>query len=141
MTIFNLHPDLIRDGIEIGHFDLCRVLLINDSHYPWFVLVPERANISDTIDLNADDHAQLWIESRLLSQGIMTAFGGEKLNVAALGNMTPQLHIHHIVRYVSDDAWPGPIWGQQPLQAYKSKEIEVVRTALKLVGIKGLKLI
>lgn len=141
MTRFDLHPDLIRDGIEIGQFDLCRVLLINDSHYPWFVLVPERANISDTIDLNTDDHAQLWVESRAFSQGIMKAFGGEKLNVAALGNMTPQLHIHHIVRYVSDDAWPGPIWGKQPLQAYKPKEIEVVRTALKLVGIKGLKLI
>ena len=94
---FELHPDLQRDGIEMGRFALCRVLLINDSHYPWFVLVPQRDRISDTIDLTPADYAALWEESRVFSKGVMTAFDGEKLNVAALGNMTPQLHIHHIV--------------------------------------------
>lgn len=127
---FKLHPDLIRDGIMMGRFGLCQVLLINDSHYPWFVLVPQRDNISDTIDLNESDDAKLWEESRVFSKAIMSAFKGEKLNVAALGNMTPQLHIHHIVRYKSDAAWPGPIWGKHALKPYTETDADTVRSKL-----------
>jgi len=134
---FTLHPDLQRDGIPLGTFALCQVLLINDSHYPWFVLVPQRENISDTIDLNPEDYAALWQESRLFSQAIMDAFNGEKLNVAALGNMTPQLHIHHIVRYKSDAAWPGPIWGKQALQPYLETEIRDLQAKLTAQNISG----
>ena len=135
---FELHPDLRRDGIEIGDFPLCKVLLINDSHYPWFVLVPKRAGISDTIDLDADDYAKLWEESRTFSKAIMQAFDGEKLNVAALGNMTPQLHIHHIVRYKSDPAWPGPIWGKHPLKPYVETDISDIKAKLNAANITGL---
>ncbi len=124
---FQLHPDLQRDGIDMGHFPLCKVLLINDSAYPWFVLVPMRREIHDTIDLAPHDYAQLWQESRLFGTGIMQAFDGEKLNVAALGNMTPQLHIHHIVRFYSDAAWPGPIWGYQPRAPYTVSGITAIR--------------
>ena len=134
---FTLHPDLQRDGIPLGTFALCQVLLINDSHYPWFVLVPQRENISDTIDLNPEDYAALWQESRLFSQAIMDAFNGEKLNVAALGNMTPQLHIHHIVRYKSDAAWPGPIWGKQALKLYLETEIRDLQAKLTAQNISG----
>ncbi len=134
---FNLHSDLKRDGIEMGDFTLCQVLLINDSHYPWFVLVPKRSSISDTIDLSGKDYAALWEESRVFSQAIMTAFSGEKLNVAALGNMTPQLHIHHIVRFKSDAAWPGPIWGKHPLTPYVDREISVIKAKLKGANIDG----
>jgi diadenosine tetraphosphate (Ap4A) HIT family hydrolase len=134
---FELHPDLTRDGIHMGDFPLCQVLLINDSHYPWFVLVPKRANISDTIDLTPKDYAQLWAESRLFSAAIMQAFSGEKLNVAALGNMTPQLHIHHIVRYKVDPAWPGPIWGKQPLKPYSPKAALDVRAKLDAQSMDG----
>ena len=135
---FELHPDLRRDGIEIGDFPLCKVLLINDSHYPWFVLVPKRVSISDTIDLDADDYAKLWEESRTFSKAIMQAFDGEKLNVAALGNMTPQLHIHHIVRYKSDPAWPGPIWGKHPLKPYVETDISDIKAKLNAANITGL---
>ena len=134
---FTLHTDLVRDGIPIGDFSLCRVLLINDAHYPWFVLVPKRADISDTIDLCAADHARLWAESRLFSRAIMAAFNGEKLNVAALGNMTPQLHIHHIVRFKSDGAWPGPIWGKHPLKPYNSAQITDIQMRLARQKIHG----
>ncbi len=127
---FTLHPDLVRDGIPMGEFPLCQVLLINNAAYPWFVLVPKRENISDTIDLSPEDYAQLWTESRVFSQAIMEGFQGEKLNVAALGNMTPQLHIHHIVRYKNDTAWPGPIWGKQALTPYDKPGIENVRNIL-----------
>ncbi|MGJ8562590.1 MAG: HIT domain-containing protein [Alphaproteobacteria bacterium] len=136
---FILHPDLKRDGIDMGVFSLCRVLLINDSAYPWFVLVPMRANLQDTIDMSAEDHAQLWIESREFSVAIMRAFQGDKLNVAALGNMTPQLHIHHIVRYEFDAAWPGPIWGKQALQPYTDAGAEQVRHVLNSAKISGFK--
>ncbi|WP_371396905.1 HIT domain-containing protein [Fretibacter rubidus] len=134
---FTLHPDLQRDGIPMGEFALCQVLLINDATYPWFVMVPKRGDISDTIDLTDVDHAQLWAESKLFSAAIMTAFDGEKLNVAALGNMTPQLHIHHIVRYKSDPAWPGPIWGKLPMVAYKPSSIEAVKAKLSEQNIEG----
>lgn len=137
MMTFTLHDDLKRDGIAMGDFPLCQVLLINDSHYPWFVLVPKRAGISDTIDLSSDDYAMLWDESRAFSKAIMAAFDGEKLNVAALGNMTPQLHIHHIVRFKSDAAWPGPIWGKHPLLPYSSADVSAIRAKLAAQPING----
>lgn len=135
---FDLHPDLVRDGIPMGGFPLCRVLLINDAAYPWFVLVPKRENISDTIDLDPGDHATLWEESRIFSASIMKAFNGDKLNVAALGNMTPQLHVHHIVRFKSDAAWPGPIWGKQPLTPYSDIALKGATNTLKSAPIQGL---
>ena len=132
---FTLHPDLKRDGIPMGHFPLCQVLLINDSHYPWFVLVPKREGISDPIDLTQQDFALLWEESRLFSNAIMSAFLGDKLNVAALGNMTPQLHIHHIVRYKTDPAWPGPIWGKHPLEPYAKSDVAEIKSKLAAQNI------
>ncbi len=128
---FNLHPDLVRDGIDLGQLPLCRILLINDANYPWFVLVPQRRNIRDMIDLTEDDYTQLYQESRLFSQMLMIAFKGDKLNVAALGNVTPQLHVHHIVRYHDDIAWPGPIWGKHPAKPYSPEQIEGIRQKIK----------
>lgn len=127
---FELHPDLQRDGIVVGQFKLSLVLLINDSNYPWFVLVPQRNSIRDPIDLDSEDYSLLWSESRSFSQAIMEIFHGEKLNVAALGNVTPQLHIHHIVRYHGDPAWPGPIWGKHPLKPYVESAVDEIREKL-----------
>jgi len=137
MKTFELHPDLVRDGINMGRFDLCHVLLINDSTYPWFVLVPARAEISNPSDLTEPDHAVLWEESRRFGKGILSAFKGEKINIAALGNMTPQLHVHHIVRFKTDPAWPKPIWGKQPMRAYKQASIQLIREALKAELMSG----
>ena len=139
MANFELHPDLKRDGILIGQFPLSLVLLINDSAYPWFVLVPRRAGIKDAIDLEPADYQQLSEESRLFSLGLKQIFSAEKLNIAALGNMTPQLHVHHIVRSSSDPAWPNPIWGFQPLTAYAAEEIDSIRVKLANAHIDGLK--
>ena len=135
---FELHRDLKRDGIPIGRFPLCQVLLINDSNYPWFVLVPQLENLRDTIDLTAEAHQALWAESREFGIGIIRAFRGEKLNVAALGNITPQLHIHHVVRYANDAAWPGPIWGKLPLKPYDQVGIDRVREKISDSKIAGL---
>ena len=140
MANFELHPDLKRDGIVIGQFPLSLVLLINDSAYPWFVLVPKRAGIKDAIDLEHADYQQLSEESRLFSIALKQIFSAEKLNIAALGNMTPQLHVHHIVRSSSDPAWPNPIWGFQPLTAYTSDEVDAIGEKLAAAKIAGLEM-
>lgn len=123
MSEFALHPDLARDGIDICDLPLSKVLMINDAAYPWFVLVPRVPGIKDAYELSARDHQQLTKESRALCAALMEIFDGEKMNVAALGNMTPQLHVHHVVRFKTDAAWPGPIWGVQPLTPMDADEI------------------
>ena len=121
---FTLHSDLERDCIRLGDFPLSSVLLMNDGTYPWFLLVPRVADVKDAHELSLEDQQQLAIESRILSQALIDAFGGEKMNVAALGNMTPQLHVHHVVRFKKDVAWPGPIWGKVPMAPMTETEIQ-----------------
>ncbi|HEX5635511.1 MAG TPA: HIT domain-containing protein, partial [Gammaproteobacteria bacterium] len=94
-----LHPQLAKDCAELGRFDLCRLLLMNDSLYPWFILVPDREGISEIFQLAETDQRLLMRESLQLARTIHAAFQADKLNIAALGNVVPQLHIHHIVRY------------------------------------------
>ncbi|MGH8441373.1 MAG: HIT domain-containing protein [Nevskiaceae bacterium] len=115
---FELHPRLAADAFVLGDFPLCRLLLMNDAQYPWFILVPRRENAREIYLLEERDQALLLRESSLLSRALMQAFDGEKLNVAALGNVVPQLHLHHIVRYAADAAWPGPVFGRHPAQPY-----------------------
>ncbi|MEQ1621617.1 MAG: HIT family protein [Methylococcales bacterium] len=109
---FSLHPRLQQDTISVGRFDLCRLLLINDSLYPWFILVPERAEITEIYQLNQTERSLLIDESCYLAENLAALYKADKMNVAAIGNMVPQLHIHHIVRYRTDAAWPGPVWGK-----------------------------
>jgi diadenosine tetraphosphate (Ap4A) HIT family hydrolase len=120
---FNLHPQLTNDCIELADFPLCKLLLCNDSAYPWFILVPQVNNISDIYQLDWQQQQQLLNESSLLSELLMQVFEGDKMNVAALGNVVEQLHVHHVVRYKKDVSWPKPIWGQQPLTPYSSLEL------------------
>ena len=129
---FELHPDLKRDGHVLGSFPLSLLLLINDRRYPWFVLVPQRAGIRELFELTDSDYSQFCHESKVFGQAILSSFDGQKLNVAALGNMTPQLHIHHIVRYESDHAWPKPIWGHGPMEPYSTEEIKALMSKLSL---------
>ncbi len=117
-TKFELHPRLAADTIQIGDWPLCRVLLMNDAHYPWVILVPRRAGIREIYELASDDQQALLQESVRLGRTLMQCFGGHKLNVAALGNVVPQLHLHHVVRRVEDAAWPAPVWGRTPAQPY-----------------------
>ena len=124
---FQLDPRLNTDSISIGQFQLCRLLLMNDSQYPWFVLVPMRDNKSEVYQLSDSDQQRLWLESRLLSIAIMDIYEGEKLNIAAIGNIVSQLHLHHVVRFEKDACWPKPVWGQLPMKAYHSQEIDDIR--------------
>lgn len=134
MAAFELDPRLARDCFEVTALPLCRLLLMNDMQYPWFILVPQRPDICEVFELDEADQTQLWTESRKLSQVLMQQFDGDKLNVAALGNVVPQLHLHHIVRYTEDVAWPHPVWGRYAAKPYTSDQaeqvIERMRTAL-----------
>lgn len=124
---FTLAPELAKDCIELTDWPLCKVLLMNDSQYPWFILVPRQAGLKESIDLSESDQLLLMQESAKLSHLLKDVFTPDKLNVAALGNMVPQLHIHHIARYKTDAAWPAPIWGKHPAVAYTQEQIAQLR--------------
>jgi len=126
-----LHPQLRQDCIVLGKLRLCYLLLMNDARYPWFVLVPDRPGIMEIFQLSAADRYLLCDESALFAQLLATAFAADKINVAALGNVVPQLHIHHIVRYRSDAAWPKPVWGALPPQLYSAEERELVSAKIR----------
>lgn len=121
--MFTLHPQLAKDSIVIGEFQLSKLLLANDSQYPWFILVPQREDVSEIFQLDQVDRQQLLNESCWLGEALKDAFGAHKINVAALGNMVPQLHIHHIVRYRHDPAWPAPVWGRLPAVPYTEEQV------------------
>lgn len=121
--MFELHEALARDCAFVGDLALCRLLLMNDCQYPWLILVPRRPDVREISDLNAEDQLQYLQESNLCCAILQSEFGAEKLNVAALGNMVPQLHIHHIARFSADAAWPKPVWGQLPAQPYSDQNL------------------
>ena len=107
------------------------MLLLRDANYPWFILVPDREAITEIHQLDEADQQQLMRESVLLSRALETAFTPDKLNIAALGNIVPQCHIHHIVRYRSDAAWPAPVWGRVPLKEYSEDALARVASVVK----------
>jgi len=125
--MFELDPRLQADTITIGDFPLCRLLLMNDSTYPWFILVPRREGSCEIHQLLETDQAQLWLESVVLARWMESAFSFAKLNVAALGNVVSQLHLHHVARRTDDPTWPGPVWGQHPAKPYAPDEIEKIK--------------
>jgi len=112
MNTFELHPRLRQDCFSVGRFALSQILMMNDSQYPWFILVPQRNDISEIYQLDENDRRQLMTESCLLAKQLMEIYQADKLNIAAIGNLVPQLHVHHVARYKADKAWPGPIWGK-----------------------------
>ena len=114
MSGFVLHPRLADDSHLIGDLPLSRVLLADDSRYPWVILVPRRPAVREIFELASDDRVGLLDESCRIGASLMRIFDGEKLNIAALGNLVPQLHLHHVVRAQDDPAWPGPVWGHSP---------------------------
>lgn len=128
---FQLHDMLAKDCIEIYELSLCKVLLMNDSQYPWFILVPKVNDVLDIYELEWEQQIQFLNESSLLSEVLMAMFKGTKLNVAAIGNICPQLHVHHIVRFSDDIAWPKPVWGAFPAIAYDNDALDKIKHELK----------
>lgn len=133
---FQLHPRLAEDCFEVGRLALSRVLMMNDSQFPWFILVPERTEIREIHQLDVEDREQLMRESCLLAEALTALYQPDKLNIAAIGNLVPQLHLHHVVRYQHDKAWPAPIWGKFAAVPYEEslagRQIERLRHHLNL---------
>lgn len=127
-NVFQLDARLDADTVFLFDWPLSRVLLMNDRQYPWCILVPREtlsdgACVKELYELEQVKRVQLDKESVLLAQTMMRLFGGHKMNIAALGNVVSQLHVHHVVRYESDISWPAPIWGKHPVQAYQAAEL------------------
>jgi diadenosine tetraphosphate (Ap4A) HIT family hydrolase len=118
MSPFQLHPRLQQDCFSVGQFTLSRILMMNDNQYPWFILVPQRKGIKEIYELSQSDRQLLMDESCLLAKTMVELYRPDKLNIAAIGNLVPQLHVHHVARYQTDIAWPGPIWGKFPVSTY-----------------------
>jgi diadenosine tetraphosphate (Ap4A) HIT family hydrolase len=129
--MFILHPQLQQDCIELGRFELCRLLLLNDTRYPWCILVPQRDGIREIHELSPDDQHRLLEESVRLGRFLSEEFEAHKLNVAALGNLVPQLHVHHIVRYRNDPTWPRPVWGLGEAVPYSPEGLEEMRARFR----------
>lgn len=130
--MFNLHERLAADTIQIKDLSLCRALLMKDARYPWIILVPRQNDLKELHQLAEDDGIQLWKEIRATSKLMETAFHCDKVNVGALGNMVPQLHIHIIVRTIGDAAWPGPVWGVGNAESYTENHQETILNTLKI---------
>lgn len=122
--MFKLDERLQQDTRRIGGFALCEVLLMNDASYPWVILVPRKADVTELYQLSVEEQ-QLFIgESSFVAQLMNVHFQAHKINVAALGNVVQQLHIHHIVRYHHDAAWPRPVWGVKAAEPYSEIDLE-----------------
>lgn len=116
--MFQLHEQLKEDTLVVGSFKLSLVLLHKDANYPWAILVPKRADVKEIHHLSDEDQIQLIRESSHLSEVMTSLFAPKSMNVAALGNSVPQLHVHHVARFEGDLAWPGAIWGAHPAKNY-----------------------
>ena len=116
--MYTLHSQLADETVPVCDLELCRVLLSRDANYPWLVLSPRRDGLRDLHDLNDADGIAVLEEIRRCSQALVDLYRPDKMNVAALGNQVPQLHIHIIARFTTDPAWPGPVWGRVPAADY-----------------------
>lgn len=136
--MFELDARLQADTWVLGDLPLCRLLLSRDANYTWLILVPRREGISEIHELTAEDQLQLARETALLAQRLKGLLGADKMNVAALGNVVPQLHVHVVARYATDVAWPAPIWGKFPARPYDEAALAALKARLKSMSIEGL---
>ncbi len=129
--MFQLHAQLAQDCVIVGDLALCQVLLMNDAQYPWLILVPRRAAISEVFELDELIQGQLWQEVGAVAKAMAASYQSDKMNVAALGNVVAQLHVHVIARFKGDPAWPRPVWGVVPAQAYGAGALKLCLQALR----------
>jgi diadenosine tetraphosphate (Ap4A) HIT family hydrolase len=127
---WTLHPQLHADTGPVCDLALSRVLAMNDANFPWLILVPRRMGVSEIFELGAEQ-AVLFSEVSLASRALKDATQCDKLNVAAIGNVVPQLHIHIVARHKNDALWPKPVWGAAPPRAYDPAALERFTTAIR----------
>jgi diadenosine tetraphosphate (Ap4A) HIT family hydrolase len=130
---FTLDPRLAADTLFVGDLALCRVLLMNDSRFPWLILVPRGENWSEIHDLAPPERAVLIEETALAGERLKALAKAKKINIGALGNMAPQLHVHVVARFAGDVAWPGPVWGSGKAVAYEPAAAALLVEKLRLL--------
>jgi diadenosine tetraphosphate (Ap4A) HIT family hydrolase len=131
LTDWSLHPQLARDTVPFGDLALSRVLAMNDANYPWLVLVPRQPEIVEIIDLDEAARTELMSEIASVCAALKNHTRCDKLNVAAIGNVVPQLHVHIVARRKDDPAWPRPVWGAAPARVYPVADLEAFVAALR----------
>ena len=125
-----IDPKILENCEVLGRFPLSHVLLLCDANYPWVLLVPDRENITESFQLTLSEQAQLNSESMCLAKNLAELFSADKMNIAMIGNIVPQLHVHHVVRYTDDIAWPKPVWGAHPAKKYTAEKLQQTRAAI-----------
>lgn len=130
MTIVELDERLARDSYPITELPLCQLRLMDDARFPWLLLIPRRSGVSEIYELDETDQRQLWHEAAEVGHMLKTLAEGDKLNVASLGNMVSQLHVHLIARRRDDEAWPGPVWGHGEARPYDLDALAAMRDRL-----------
>lgn len=128
---FTLDPRLAADTIVLTDLPLCRLCLMNDSRFPWLILVPRRQDATEIDRLEPADREMLWREVDLAMAALRATVPLDKLNVGALGNIVRQLHVHVVARRETDAAWPGPVWGAGKPQAYAPQALTDIRDRLR----------
>jgi diadenosine tetraphosphate (Ap4A) HIT family hydrolase len=123
---FILHPQLKNDTFFIGSLPLCDLRLMNDSRYPWLILIPRVPEVTDMTDLSAEERAKLTEEINYAAAILKAYYDPDRLNIAMLGNVVPQLHCHLVARFETDFAWPKPVWGPGEAVPYTKEEREKV---------------
>ncbi len=127
---FALHPRLAAAGVPVAESGLSMLLITNERRYPWLTLVPKVAGVHELHELDEDDRARLFEESCAVARTLALDFHADKVNVGMLGNVVPQLHIHHVARHLDDAAWPGPVWGHSPRVLYEEEELSALKQKL-----------
>jgi diadenosine tetraphosphate (Ap4A) HIT family hydrolase len=128
--MMTLHPTLARDTAEVARLPLCRLLLVNDRRFPWLILVPDREAAREIHELAPADRAALVEEIARVGEVMTRLFQPDKLNIGALGNIVPQLHVHVVARFAADLAWPGPVWGSGAAVPYEDADLAAIRERL-----------
>jgi diadenosine tetraphosphate (Ap4A) HIT family hydrolase len=129
--IWSLHPQLAANTSVVGDLPLVRTLLMNDANYPWIVLVPRQADAVEILDLDEEQQTQLMNEIALIARVLKDVTGCHKLNIAAIGNVVPQLHVHVVARRTDDAAWPRPVWGAVAARPYEPDERDQLIAAIR----------
>lgn len=139
MDHFEPDPRLVEDSYPITELPLCQLRLMDDTRFPWLLLIPRRHGVSEVFALNEAEQRQLWREASRIGQAFKALMGADKLNMASLGNVVEQLHMHLVLRRMDDDAWPGPVWGQGEPEPYDLDALAAMRDRV-LAMVEGLDL-
>ncbi|MDR5900591.1 MULTISPECIES: HIT family protein [Halomonas] len=139
MDHFEPDPRLVEDSYPITELPLCQLRLMNDSRFPWLLLIPRRHGVSEVFELSEAQQRQLWRETSRIGQAFKALMEADKLNVASLGNVVEQLHVHLVLRRTDDGLWPGPVWGQGEALPYDLDTLAAMRDRV-LAMLEGLDL-